>query len=87
MGIKRLRGGKYSASLEGSGYYGRNTAGDERDFMPKDYGTKREFIGSGTKEYNFYKRGVGILTIRADSYEDALRLAKRRGYSSRNYMR
>ena len=86
MSDKGNRGGKYPL-VNADGYFGRNSAGDKRDFVPKDYGTKREFIGSGTKEYNFYKRGVGILTIRANSYEDALRLAKRRGYSSRNYMR
>ena len=87
MGIKRHRGGKYPTAERNTGYFGNGNAGVAREFIAKNYGVKREFIGSGMREYNFYKKGVGILTIKANSYEEALRQAKRRGYSSRNYMR
>lgn len=61
------------------GKYGKNTAGIKHELTEKEWGTKREFIGSGTTEYWFKKPNGGILIIRADSYEDAWRQAKERG--------
>lgn len=79
-------GGKYPP-IDASGYYGRHEAGIPQDFTGQEAGTKREFIGSGTKEYNFYSKTRGILTVRADSYEEAWRIAKARGYSRRRFKR
>jgi len=82
MAIKTHRGGKFPV-LDTGGYYGRNEAGIPQDFTSNTAGVKREFIGSGTEEYNFYSDTKGILTVRADSYEDAWRIAKARGYKRR----
>ena len=75
------RGGKYPAL----GYYGNNTAGVPHEFEGKDVGTRREFIGSGENEYVF-EGEHGTLTIRADSWQEAWRIAKARGYK-RKYKR
>ena len=82
MAVKERRGGKYP-KVDASGYYGTNTAGNPREFMGNEAGVKREFIGSGTKEYEFYSDTKGILTVRAESYPEAWRIAKARGYSRR----
>lgn len=71
MGKGKERGGKY----------GRNTAGVKHELHAQDWGTKREFIGSGLNVYQFKKPGGGLLIIHADNYADAWRLAKERGAS------
>ena len=70
---KKAYGGKRAARL-GDGYYGKNTAGDERHFK-----------GSESEEYTFSNKKLGPHTITARSYEDALRMAKVLGYSSKDY--
>ena len=71
MGKGKERGGKY----------GRNTAGTRHELHKNDWGTKREFIGSGTKIYEFYSAATDTtLIIRAESYEEAKRLARSRGF-------
>ena len=85
--LKKRRGGKYLKVSDASGYYGTNDAGTKREFIGADAGTKREFIGSGTKEFTFYSDVKGLLTVRADSYEEAWRIARARGYSRRRYKR
>lgn len=84
MADRGKRGGKYPI-VDAYGYYGNNTAGTPRDIGSNDAGIKREFIGSGTKEYTFYSATKGVLTVRADSFEEAWRQAKARGYSNRRY--
>jgi len=81
------------------GKYGNGDAGTPRYFKGADAGTsrqaganeaisfKREFIGSGTQEYPFYSDTKGVLVVRAESYEEAWRIAKARGYSRRRYKR
>lgn len=85
--LKEQLGGKYPRVNNGFGYYGTNDAGTKREFIGADAGTKREFIGSGTKEFTFYSNVKGLLTVRADSYEEAWRIARARGYSRRRYKR
>lgn len=85
MAVKRNRGGKYSGATFANGYFGRNDAGTPREFKGATAGTQREFIGSGTQEYTFFSKTRGALTIRANSFEEAWRLAKLRGYNKRNY--
>lgn len=80
--VKERRGGKYP-KVDATGYYGTNTAGVKREMGTDEAGVKREFIGSGTKEYIFYSETKGILTVRADTYPEAWRIAKARGYSRR----
>jgi hypothetical protein len=80
---KVYRGKYFGQNLQAQGYYGTNIAGNVRHANPNDAGVKREFIGSGTKEYNFYSDTQGVLTVRADSYQEAWRIAKARGYKRR----
>lgn len=81
------------------GKYGNGDAGTPRYFKGADAGTsrqagagdatpfKREFVGSGQSEYTFYSETKGALTVRANSFEEAWRIAKARGYSRRRYKR
>lgn len=85
MADKGKRGGKRKLVNGGFGYYGNNTAGNPQEFSPKNYGVKREFIGSDTKEYTFSDRIHGTHTITADSYEEALRIAQSMGYTGSDY--
>lgn len=69
------------AKGERGGKYGKGTAGIEHELIEKGWGIKREFIGSATKTYLFYSADTDtILIVRADSYEDAKRLARSRGF-------
>lgn len=85
MADKGKRGGKYSATVRGQGYFGNDDAGNRKDFTAKQYGTKREFIGSKTKEYTFSDLIHGTQTITATSYQEALRIAMSRGYTRGDY--
>lgn len=67
---KEHRGGKYFKKTWGVKHWLHQNAA----------GKKREFMGSGSYEYHFEKEGVGILTIYADSYDEAKRIARSRGY-------
>lgn len=87
MAVKVNRGGKRSKELFGKGEYGKDIAGQRHELKEKEWGTKREFKGSTSQEFTFYSKTRGTITIRATSYEEALRLAKRRGYSRRRYGR
>lgn len=78
-------GGKYSGTKRGTGYYGRNEAGVRPDVGAGESGQKREFEGSDSRPYTFYKEGVGYFTVVAHSMEEALRLAKHRGFTRKNY--
>ena len=84
---KKTYMGKYpSANPRGTGYYGRNDAGNPREANPNNVNPlKREFVGSGDYEFVFYSESRGLLTISANSFEDAWRIAKLRGYSRRDY--
>ena len=78
--------GKYSdANPRASGYYGRNDAGNLQDFIPKDSGIDREFVGSDSKEYTFQDTIHGTHTITAESYEEAVRIAESMGYKASDY--
>lgn len=87
MGVKERRGGKYANKhlINADGYYGRHDAGTPRTFVGKEAGTRRKFIGSDVREYTFYSESKGTLTITAKTFEDALRIAKVRGYRRKNY--
>lgn len=86
MADRGKRGGKRANNLySATGYYGRHDAGTPYDLTPKKAGTKRKFIGSDVKEYTFYNESKGTLTITARTFEDALRVAKIRGYRRKNY--
>ena len=87
MAVKERRGGKYSRVTDASGYFGRNDAGTKQEFVGTTAGIKREFVGSGEKTYIFYSEFRGYLTIRANSFEEAWRIAKLRGYNRRDYKR
>ena len=78
-------GGKYSGTRRGFGSYGRNEAGTRSEAGATEAGQKRAFEGSESKPYTFYKEGVGYFTVVARSMDEALRLAKRRGFTRKNY--
>lgn len=61
------------------GKYGNGEAGIRHHLHPKDWGTKREFVGSGISSYFFKLDNGTILIIRADNYRDALYQARSRG--------
>ena len=62
------------------GKYGRNTAGQKHHLKEKDWGTKREFKGSGTKSYEFRDpRTNTVVTVRAESLQEAKRIASSLG--------
>jgi len=83
MGVKESRGGRYGKLTDASGYYGNADAGQKHRATSKDYGDARKFIGSGDQAFVFYMPGGGTAIIRADSYADAWRQAKVRGYRTR----
>lgn len=85
MSDKGNRGGKYSATIRGQGYFGRNVAGNPQFIGNKDAGIKREFVGSNTKEYTFSDVEHGTHTITAESYDEALRIAESMGYTRGDY--
>lgn len=87
MAVKTHRGGKYTKARDASGYHGSGEAGTRHRLHEGEWGTRREFIGSGDKEYTFYSETRGTLTIRANNYWEALRMARARGYSRRRYRR
>ena len=83
---KKTYMGKYSeANPQGQGYFGRDTAGQRREFTPKGWGTQREFVGSKTKGFTFSNVEQGTHTITAQSYEEALRMAESMGYTRADY--
>lgn len=78
--------GKYpDANPRGQGYFGREDAGNPQEFVPKESGIKREFVGSRTKEYTFSDTTHGTHTFTAIRYEDALRMAEAMGYTASDY--
>lgn len=87
MAIKTSRGGRYGKVTDASGYYGRADAGQKHRATSKDYGTAREFIGSGDLAFTFYRPDGGLAIIHADSYAEAWRQAKARGYKTRKRSR
>lgn len=85
---KKIYGGKYSQGTQrGQGYFGRDTAGVQQEFTPKERGTEREFVGSRTQEYTFSDTEHGTHTFTAVSYEEALRMAESEGYTASDYRR
>lgn len=83
---KKRYGGKYFGQiLDGSGYFGTNSAGDKQHFTPKDAGDRRKFIGSPMQEFTFSDNIHGTHTIVAESYEEALRVAKSMGFTADDY--
>lgn len=84
---KKVYGGKYSQGTQrGQGYFGRNTAGNPQEFVTRDWGTEREFVGSRTQEYTFSDKIHGTHTFTAISYKDALRQAEAEGYTASDYI-
>ena len=79
------RGGKYAGKKLGKGEYGNGRAGDRRFIGDESAGIKREFEGSESNTYTFYREGVGYYTVMATSMDEALRLAKQHGFTRRNY--
>ena len=64
------------------GKYGNNDAGDYHELIRKTWGDQRHFVGSGKEEYDFINRKLGILlTVRADSWEEAKRIARSMGFT------
>lgn len=84
---KDRRGGKHGEGTSGRGDFGKDTAGQKHQLTEKTWGTAREFVGSGDKEYTFYSEQFGTLTVSANSYWEALRIARSRGYSRKHYRR
>ena len=84
---KSTVGGRYGRVTEAGGYYGNNDAGQRHRAGSGDYGTKREFVGSGDRTFTFYSDTGGTLTVSANSYAEAWRIAKARGYRSRRRRR
>ena len=82
---KRYMGKYPDANPRGRGYFGRNDAGIKREFTSNDAGIKREFIGSNTEEYTFSDTEHGTHTITAESYKEALRIAKSMGFTESDY--
>lgn len=82
---KRYMGKYSSANLEGSGYFGRNDAGQRQNFTPKDWGTAVGFVGSRTQAYTFSDKMHGTHTITAESFEEALRIAESMGFTRGDY--
>ena len=81
---KKVYGGKHGTI---NGYHGNNIAGDPRSAGESNTNpVQLEFVGSGSKEYKFYKPN-GILTVRAESEEEAQRIAKIMGYRRKKYKR
>ena len=77
-------GGKYERITNATGYFGRNTVGNPQFMGEHGAGTKRKFVGSDVREFTFYSKTRGTLTIRATSYDEAWKLAKARGYSRKH---
>ena len=82
---KRYMGKYPDANPNGSGYFGRNDAGDRQEFVPKDSGEAVGFKGSRSEEYTFSDTIHGTHTFTAISYEDALRQAESMGYTASDY--
>lgn len=84
MAVTGKRGGK-RPKVDAYGYYGRNDAGVKQSFTPKDWGDKREFVGSKSRTYTFSDPIHGTHTFTATSYQDALRQALAMGYTQGDY--
>lgn len=83
--LKTRRGGKYANNLYASGYFGRNDAGQAREPGGGGKPVKREFIGSGLKEYVFADDKHGTRSIIAHTYKEALQIAETLGFTSSDY--
>ena len=83
---KKVYAGKYPGiTKRGQGYFDNGDASTPRKIGSDTAGNKREFVGSGQQPFVFYSETNGTLTIMADSWEEAWRIAKLRGYSKRHY--
>ena len=84
MAIKTSRGGRYGKiTADASGYYGRADAGQRKRKGAASDGTDREFIGSGDKPFEFIRPNGGIVIVHGNTYAEAWRIAKARGYKTR----
>ena len=82
MADKGNRGGKYKVEPN-KGRYGTDIAGQKHKLKEREAGTKRKFKGSGQHNFIFYSPEGGTQTIVAKTYEEAWRIAKRRGLRTR----
>ena len=84
---KKRYAGKYPRlnALEEYGQYGSDDAGRRHALLPKDAGNKREFVGSEIEEYKFANTLLGVHTIPAESYQEALRIAISMGFTEGDY--
>ena len=82
---KRYMGKYAGANPTARGYFGNNNAGQPHELIPKDAGVKREFKGSLSSTYTFFRAGLGGYTVTARTFAEALRKAKLRGYTRKDY--
>ena len=61
------------------GKFGNGEAGVRHRLDENDWGTKREFVGSGISSYYFRNPSGGLLIIRANTYAEAAVIASARG--------
>lgn len=78
------RGGK-RPKVDAYGYYGIHDAGNRMEARGNTAGTKREFVGTKTREFTFSNTLHGTHTFTAETYEEALRIAKSLGYTQGDY--
>ena len=89
MAVKTSRGGRYEPGIPRiflDKFYNKD-GGINYDLVEKEWGIKREFIGSTGRQFVFFDTVHGMLTITAKTFKEAWRLAKRRGYSMRAYIK
>lgn len=74
------RTGRYGSAEPTKRYPGYNEAGNRTTGISEFSPTKREFIGSGEREFDYIDPDTGFtITIRADDIKEAGRIAKSRG--------
>lgn len=86
---KKSYGGKYPINVPRillDRFFGKD-GGINYDFVDKEWGVRREFIGSGSKQFIFFDTIHGMIVITARTFKEAWRRAKELGYSSRSYLK
>ena len=74
------RTGKHAPAELTKRYPGFNEAGNRTEGISEFSPTKREFIGSGEREFDYIDPNTGFtVTIRADTVKEARRIAGSRG--------
>ena len=89
MAVKTSRGGRYEPGIPRiflDKFYNKD-GGINYDFVEKEWGITREFIGSEGKQFIFFDTKHGMLIITARTFKEAWRRAKVAGYSMRSYLK